>query len=248
MASTSEKGHYKNVTALEKMILKATAMGALYNPSKAAIKLSALQALWTSAKADYAAVSTAATPFNNAVNDRILVFENYKTFATQIVAAFSSSSDANPQKVKDLKTINRKIQGTRTPKKELNPVEPDAIVPETISASQQSYDMRYDHFVKLVDILISETTYAPNEPELKLAAIQAYKANLLAANTAVATAHETVNNTRIKRDKTMYKDTTGLYDVQLLVKEYVKSALKATSIQYKQMVAISFYKPKKIYV
>lgn len=248
MASTSETGHYKNITALEKMILKAIAMGTTYNPSKASIKLPALQALLAAAKADHAAVSLATAPYNNAVNDRIIIFQSYKSYGTQILAAFKTSSDANPQKVKDLTTINRKIQGARLPKKETNPINLNTPAPDTISASQQSYEMKYDHFVKFVDLILTETTYLPNEPELKLPAIQAYKASLLASNTSVSTAYETVNLSRIKRDKTLYKDLSGVYDIQDLVKEYVKATFKATSIQYKQMAAIKFRKPFKLYI
>ena len=248
MPTINETGHYKNVTALEQMIQKVIAMGTTYNPSKTSIKLATLQTLFTAAKADYLAVSTANVPYNNAVNDRIIAFQSYKSYATQILAAFKSSSDANAQKIKDLTTINRKIQGTRTPKKETLPVDPNAPAPETISNSQQSYDMKFDHFSKFIDLILTEASYLPNETELKLPAIQTFKANLLSANTAVATTYETVNLSRIKRDKTLYKDLTGVYAIQDLVKEYVKGAFKATSIQYKQMAAIKFTKPKKLYI
>jgi hypothetical protein len=248
MASTSETGHYKNITAFDKMILKAQGFGTTYNPSKTSIKIASLQTLSAQAKADYALVSPASITFNNAVNDRIIIFQPYKTFATQLLASFKTSSDANPQKIKDLVTINRKIQGSRTPKKDAIPVDPNEPAPETISASQQSYEMKYDHFVELVDLILSESTYAPNEVELKLPAIQAFKASLLAANTIVFSTFEAVNQTRIKRDKTLYNEKTGVYTVQGLVKEYVKSVYKVNSIQYKQMVAISFKKPPTIFI
>jgi hypothetical protein len=108
--------------------------------------------------------------------------------------------------------------------------------------------MKYDHFVEFVDLIASELSYSPNETELKLPAIQAFKASLVAANTAVAAAFETVNQTRIKRDKTLYNEKTGVYTIQGLVKEYVKGVYKANSIQYKQMVAIKFTKPAKIFI
>ena len=245
---THETGHYKNVAALEEMILKITAMGTAYNPSKAAIKIASLQTLFTNAKADYLAVSPLSTAFNNAVNDRITVYQPYKSYATKILAAFKSSSDASAQKVKDLTTINRKIQGSRASKIDNVPVDPNAPAPNNISVSQQSYDMKFDNFSKLYDILTSEATYLPNETELKLPAIQTFKTSLLTANTNVAAAYESVNSARLKRDKTLYKDVTGVYDIQNLVKEYVKGVYGASSIQYKQMVAIKFTKPRKLYI
>ena len=245
---THETGHYKNVAALEEMILKVTAMGTAYNPSKAAIKIANLQTLFTNAKTDYLAVSPASTTFNNAVNDRLTVYQPLKSYATKILAAFKSSSDASAQKVKDLVTINRKIQGSRASKIDAVPIDPSAPAPNNISVSQQSYDMKFDNFSKLVDILTSEATYLPNETELKLPAIQTFKTSLLTANTNVATAYENVNLARIKRDKTLYKAITGVYDIQNLVKEYVKGAFGASNIQYKQIAAIKFNKPRKLYI
>ena len=59
---------------------------------------------------------------------------------------------------------------------------------------------------------------------------------------------DTANLARIQRDKTLYKDGTGVYSIQDLVKEYVKGVFGAKAIQYKQMVAIKFTKPKKLFI
>lgn len=247
--SYNETGHYKNVTALEKMIQKAIALGTSYNPSKAKLSLTSLQALLAQAKTDYDAVAPNNIPFNNAVNQRLDIFKPYKTFSTQILAAFKTSSDATKQTIKDLTTINKKIQGARATKKELTATtDPNRPAPETISASQQSYDMKYDHFVKYTELIQSETTYLPNESELDINAIIDYRDNLLIANQNVANTFEAVNQARIKRDNTLYNDTTGVYAIQDLVKEYIKGVFGATSIQYRQMVAIKFNKPKKLFI
>lgn len=244
----NETGHYKNITALEKMIQKIIGIGATYNPSKVAIQLANLQTLLTQAQTHHAAVFPATVPYNNAVNQRIITFQTYKPYATQILASFKTSSDADAQKIKDLTTINRKIQGARAPKNQTTPVDPNATAPETISASQQSYEMKYDHFTKFLDIILSEPTYLPNETNLKIPAITTYKNNLQTANDNVANTYEAVNLARIQRDTTLYKEPTGVYYIQDLVKEYIKGIFGATSIQYKQMVAIKFNKPKKLFI
>jgi hypothetical protein len=51
MATTSETGHAKNVANFDELISFVTAYGTTYNPSKASIKLTALQALSANAKA-----------------------------------------------------------------------------------------------------------------------------------------------------------------------------------------------------
>ena len=76
----------------------------------------------------------------------------------------------------------------------------------------------------------------------------AQKTSLQNANTNVTNTYEAINLARIQRDKTLYKDGTGVYSIQDLVKEYVKGAFGAKSIQYKQMVAIKFTKPKKLFI
>jgi len=48
MASTSETGHAKNVSNFDDLISFVTGYGTAYNPSKASIKLTALQSLSTS--------------------------------------------------------------------------------------------------------------------------------------------------------------------------------------------------------
>ena len=248
MPQVNETGHYKNVTAFDQMVQKALGMGATYNPGKASIKLGSLQALLTQAQTDYAAVSPATIPYNTAVNQWIIIFQPYKSYATQILATVKTSSDADAQLIKDLTTINRKIQGARAPKNVAVPVDPNAPAPDNISASQQSYDMKYDHWTKFTDLIASIPSYLPNEANLKIAAIQAFKTSLQNANTNVATTYEAINLARIQRDKTLYKDGTGVYSIQDLVKEYVKGAFGAKSIQSKQMAAIKFKKPAKLFI
>jgi hypothetical protein len=46
MSSTSETGHAKNVANYEKLIADVTALGVTYNPSKANLKLTALNTRW----------------------------------------------------------------------------------------------------------------------------------------------------------------------------------------------------------
>ena len=146
--------------------------------------------------------------------------------------------------VKDAKSINRKLQGKRA--KEIQAtVDPNAPAPNTISASQQSYDQLIEHFTKLIEQLKTpEANYAPNEVDLKIVTITAQLAALKTANTNVSNAYTTVSNARIARDKTLYKDKTGLYDITLAVKDYVKSLYGATAPEYKQISKIKFTKPK----
>jgi hypothetical protein len=146
--------------------------------------------------------------------------------------------------IKDAKTINRKIQGKRA--KEITaPTDPNTPAPNTISASQQSYDQLIEHFAKLFALLKSEPSYAPNESDLRIPTLDALLTQLRADNTNVMNAYTAVSNARISRDVTLYQDNTGLVPTALDVKGYIKSVFGATSDQYKQVSKIAFKIIKK---
>ena len=65
MASTSETGHAKNVANFQDLISFVTGYGAIYNPSKNALKLPQLNTLYTTSQASLADVVTKNTAYNN---------------------------------------------------------------------------------------------------------------------------------------------------------------------------------------
>jgi len=76
MASTTETGHAKNVANFDDLISFITGYGTAFNPSKASIKLTALQTLSTSAKNAINAVNAAFPAYSNAVAAREAAFES----------------------------------------------------------------------------------------------------------------------------------------------------------------------------
>ena len=239
-----ETGHAKNVANFEDFISFVTAYGATYNPTKASIKLANLNAIFTQAKSDITNVMNKTVAFNTTSNVRATLFEPLQKLSTRLVQALSST-DATEELVKDAKTVNRKLQGKRSKAIEAT-TDPNAPAPNTISASQQSYDQLIEHFGKLIEILKSEPTYVPNETELKIATLNTQLTALKTANTNVTTAYTAVSNSRIARDKTLYKEKTGIYDVTLDVKNYVKSLYGISSPEFKQLSKIKFSKPKTV--
>lgn len=239
-----ETGHAKNVANFEDFISFVTAYGATYNPTKASIKLANLNAIFTQAKSDITNVMNKTVAFNNTTNVRATLFEPLQKLSTRLVQALSST-DATKELIKDAKTVNRKLQGKRSKAIETT-TDPNAPAPNTISASQQSYDQLIEHFGKLIEILKSEPTYVPNETELKIATLNTQLSALKTANTNVTTAYTAVSNSRIARDKTLYKEKTGMYDVTLDVKNYVKSLYGISSPEFKQLSKIKFSKPKTV--
>ncbi len=243
MASVSETGHAKNVANLQDLISFVTGYGATYNPTKNALKLPQLNALAIASQASLADVVTKNTAYNNKVNERVVAFSNLKALSTRLINALQTT-DATTQKVADAKAFNKKLQGVRA-KAITTPPDPNTPAPTTISTSQQSYDQQIQHLAGIISILQSETTYAPNENDLKIVTLTAKQADLTAKNNAVATAYTNISNSRISRDTTLYGTDTGLLDIASEVKKYVKSVYGATSPQLAQVKGIVFTKKRK---
>ena len=246
MASTSETGHAKNVANFEDLISFCNGYGGSYNPSKAILQIGNLTTLHSNAQNSLAGVTSSKTSFANATNARQTSFDPLKKLCTRIVNALDAT-DATDKLVKDAKTINNKIQGKRAGgKPKTAPASgSEAAEDKTISVSQQSYDALVENFGKLIDLVGTEPTYTPNETELQISTLQTNLGNLRTTNTAVINAYTNYSNSRITRDSILYGKTSGLVDVALEVKKYVKSVFGATSPQYKQVSKLEFKRPKK---
>lgn len=178
---------------------------------------------------------------------RDAAFKPFSTLVTKIINALKAT-DTTVQVDETAQSLVRKLQGRRaTPKKteEQKKVAADAgkeIV--EISSSQMSYDSRIENFDKLIKLLTSVPQYTPNEKELKIETLIGVLNDLKAKNLAVTTAEVPLNNARIARNDILYKPNTGMVDVALDVKIYIKSVFGASSPQYKKISGIKFSKPR----
>lgn len=243
MPSTSEKGHAKNVANFSKLIEVCKGFGAAYNPSKAAIKIANLEAKLLSCNADLENLNEKKQAESTLRNSRKAAFANRKKLATKLLAAVKSS-DASSENVEDAISINKKIQGERISEKPAaNPTTEGATATtqNTISTAQQSYTNIVEHYKKYKTLLASlGTAYAPNETELQIATITTTITNWESLNNQVNVAETASKNALIKRDKNLYADKTGIPDVALAAKEYVKSLFGAGSPEHKLVTKISF--------
>ena len=84
----------------------------------------------------------------------------------------------------------------------------------------------------------------PNEAELKVATLTTLYNDLKTKNTAVITATAPLSNARISRNDVLYKANTGIYDIAIDTKTYIKSLFGATSPQYSQVKGLKFTQPR----
>ena len=247
MASSTETGHAKNVANFEDLISFCSGYGASYNPTKAAIKLPALITLQTDAKKSLDDVNSALPPWQNAVNEREIVFTPLSKLVTRIINALDAS-DVSKQVVEDAKAIARKLQGRRASAKQPtvpdNPATPEDESSKSISASQMSFDSRIENMDKLIQLLTAQPAYTPNEAELTVAGLTTVYGDMKTTNTKAIDAYTPLSNARIDRNKILYDATTGLVKLAGDVKAYVKSVFGGTSAQYKQVSKLKFTTPK----
>jgi hypothetical protein len=242
MASTSETGHAKNVSNFEDLISFCTGYGTKYNPSNPTLSLTALNTLFTSAKASLTTLNTTRVPWVNAVNAREIAFKPLNPLITRVINALDST-EASAEVVADARSIAKKIQGVRAkPKNNPTPLDPNNPDPDpkSISASQMSYDSRIENLEKLFKLLAGQPEYAPNETELQVASIDALHGNLKSLNTTAVTTYTDISNARIARNNLLYSPITGLVEIAGSVKKYIKSVFGASSPEYKQVSGLQF--------
>ena len=190
-------------------------------------------------------VVTTKNGFDKAIDLRDIAFEPLKSLSTQVVNSLKSSG-ASKQVIDDARSVNRKIQGRRANNKKATKPAATTNTPtlaaenKQISVSQQSMDNQIAHFTKLIAIVSAEPAYAPNEVNLKVAALNTFLAGLKTANTAVINATEPYSNARIARNTTLYTPVTGMVDIALAVKSYIASIYTASSPQFKHVNKIHF--------
>lgn len=248
MTNTSETGHAKNVTNLESLITSIIALETSYNPSRDSIKLPALQALLTASKESLNAVNIAQATYSNAVAARKVAFEPFGKLITRVMNSLKASGTST-QVVQSARPIVRKLQGRRASAKiteeEKKALEAEGKEVNQISASQMSFDNRIENFDRLIMLLSSIRLYNPNEEELKVETLKALHNQLKEKNTEVILPIVQLSNSRMNRNKILYNENTGLVDVALDSKTYIKSIFGATSPQYKQISKLRFIRPKR---
>ena len=248
MTNTSETGHAKNVTNLESLITSIVALETSYNPSRDSIKLPALQALLTASTESLNAVNIAQAAYSNAVAARKVAFEPFSKLITRVMNSLKASG-ASTQVVQSARTIVRKLQGRRASAKiteeEKKALEAEGKEVNQISASQMSFDNRIENFDRLIMLLSSIPLYNPNEEELKVETLKALHNQLKEKNSEVILPIVQLSNSRMTRNKILYSENTGLVDVALDSKTYIKSIFGATSPQYKQISKLRFIRPKR---
>jgi hypothetical protein len=240
MASTSETGHAKNLSQFGNLIFFCEGYGPAYNPVKSDLPVAALHALLDKGRVALDQSEAGRVAYNNTLNARMPLYKSLQPRCTQVVSALAACGIAD-EVVKDAQGILRKLRGKRAPgKRSEPPTGGEQPAGGTHSVSQQSYVQQAEHLAKLIELLLAEPLYKPNEAHLKTPVLQQLLQQLRTINAGVAQAYVAWSNARLKRNVVLYQQDTGLVPVALEVKQYIKSVFGAASPQYRQVQGLQF--------
>ena len=241
MASNSETGHAVNIANFKLLIDRCTAFGVKYNPSNTSLTIANMTTQWTTATTSNSTLNTTIAAAKEPINQREILFEPLNKLVTRVVNMLNSTK-ASANVKEDAKGIADKIRGFGTSKKSSKSVKEDG---EFTSISQQSYVQKADHLEQLIELLKTITDYTPNETELQTTNLDALLADLKTANNGIGGLLAAAMTARNTRNNTLYAEDSGIVDVSLNCKDYVKGLFGSRSAEYGMVKGIKFTRPKK---
>jgi hypothetical protein len=243
MTRASESGHIRNVSNFESLLSGIATFGNDYRPSKAGLKPEALKELLAAARLVLMAANQARSEYIAAVDVRKTAFASMGKYVTRIINALKAS-DSSVEADKTAMILVRKLRGERVSAflsaTEMAVLEAGGKMVRQHSSSQMNFDSRLDNFDKLVYLLETIPEYSPNEPELKVEALKAYYYDLKAKNSEVIVAESKKKSACRRRSELLYTPLTGLVDLAIDAKAYVKSVTGSTDYRYLQIAKLRF--------
>lgn len=243
MTKASVPGHIRNITNFECLLSNIANMGEVYRPTKAGLKPEAMRELLEKAREVMDDANRARAEYLTAADVRKMAFMSFGRYVTRIISALKAS-DSSVESDRTAMVLVRKLRGERVKAyltaDEKAALEADGKVVREHSSSQMHFDTRIDNFDKLVYLLQLIPEYAPVEPDLKVDALKAYYKDLHAKNSEVILAESKKKAACNRRFEVMYAPLTGLVDLAIDAKTYIKSVLGSTDYQYKLISKLRF--------
>jgi len=243
--NSTKRSHKQNVDSLEVLITQVRTFEPVFNPSETRLTITNQEQIKSKGDQVLTGVISAETASNNAISARTAAFDNFDGLITRVIGALRIS-DVPEQTITQAESIVRELRHKRA-----SEIVPPVVTEEGKGDGAQtrrnklhtgSMNTKIENFGKLIMLLSTLPAYKPNETDLTIAALGAKLEALKQANTVCITADAAADAARKQRNMLLYTDKTGLVDIALDSKQYVKSAYGATSPQYKSVRGILFTK------
>lgn len=221
--------NFENVEAFNRLIGICTGYGGAYTPGSPNLRIERLSELLTQARAVLLQVSVGKTGFENATNQRAVVFKQADQLVSRILSELKSAG-ASPQTIADAALMVRKVKGrARTAMVAVKQEGGEAITRlKRFRITGAGYESAVYHFEKLITTLEAETRYNPGVVELQVPALKQLLVTMRTANQEVITANATVNQVRMQRNQLLY-GAEGVCKTALAVKEQIRALFGARS-------------------
>lgn len=240
MGNISETGHAVNIANFKKGIDYCDSLGSDYNPSNNDLKVGDMTARWNTAKGIQGQLNSVLIATKGPINERDILFAPLSKLITSCLKHLNSTKASKKIK-EDAKGIADALRGRNPKPKHLAD---GSLNPDFVSTSHLSYVMKADNMQKFIELLTSEPLYAPNETEIQTNTLNNMWNNMVTANDNIGTIIAPLANIRIDRNKELYDENTGIWEVFKNCKSYISGKYGATSAQAKYMNALKFKKYK----
>lgn len=224
----------------EVMTTSVIYMGVGYKPVPPILKVPGLQGLLAVGKDALSQVSAAESTESLEIAKRALLFAPLLGRTTQASNTLYAMSPESPMR----NAVDSDLRRMRGQRASDPPTNPDGTPGGSHSVSEGSYGMLVKYFTDFINNLARDTAYLPEEEELTLDGLRAYRDALSAANSAVKNAKEATKQARIHRNEVFFGKPHGMVAVAQQVKAYVKGAFGAKSPQYKLISGLKFVRRK----
>lgn len=247
--SSNQTSIGSNLTNAEELIDRVSSFGPKYNPVPVAFTIPGLTQLKTSAETLVNNAKTAENVWKNSTSARSLVFDSADGLVTRAFNAYSISgaSEQSIQQAESKVHVYRSIRVSEKPTaEEIATAKAEGKELKTNVQHNATFEKRVENFGDFVDFLDNSGHYGPNETDISIAGLQAKHEEMKSNNKICSQNAIELDKARMLRDTVMFSKGTGLVDISMGVKKYVKSAFGATSVQYKSISYLKFRNIKVI--
>ena len=245
--STSHSGNVQNVVNHGILTERVSTFGVKYNPVRPEFTIQQLIDLKVSGETVLGIVNAAENADKKSGVTRGVAFENVEGVVTNSINAFRISG-APEQAIQQAESLVREFRAVRASDK---PTEEEKATAKaegkelkTNVLHNSTIDSKIENLGNYVRFLMVRPEYRPYETDITIEALTAKLAELKMTNSECNKTAAALTKARMDRDVVLYTDTTGLVDIALGVKLYVKSAFGATSPEYKSISKLKFTKPR----
>lgn len=245
--NSSKRSNQQNVDNMEVLTEKVITFQPGYNPSESRLSVQNQKQVKASGDEVLLGVSEAERACDSAITARNVAFDALDPFVTRLINGLRIS-DVPEQTVAQGESLVREYRNQRATE-----IEPPAKTAEGSNEEESartnkirngSFNTKIENYRNIVVMLSILSAYKPNENDLTIESLKARLEDLKRVNSACIAADAAAEAARKLRDIVLYADKTGLVDVAMDSKLYVKSAYGANSTQYRSISGLLFTRPR----